>query len=333
MSAALFARESDLHPVCPLTGASMSPELTIPRDWRRPEDTRSWQIWHSAALDFGQIQPRPDPTDISGFYDLADYYTHADRLSVDPREQCRAAGWLARLLASVAWRFERGCEPTAEWWASVIPPDARNGLEIGCGDGDRMLTFGPMLRHVRGVEPDPRAVQVARARGLDVHEGVAEALPEAVKDRRYDLIVFAHVLEHTLDPVLSLRNAADLLNEGGIISVEVPNNACEGRRRMGESWRWTDAPRHLNFFTPESLVACARAAGLTVQSVLFRGYVRQFLPDWILDEARIIARLEDRPVSRADVARQVRHSAALLLATAMAEPVRKYDSVRILCTR
>jgi hypothetical protein len=117
------------------------------------------------------------------------------------------------------------------------------------------------------------------------------------------------------------------------MSVEVPNNACEGRRRMGEAWRWTDAPRHLNFFTPESLVACAEKAGLRVKAVLFRGYVRQFLPDWIVDEARIRARLEGRGVCAADIARQVRHSAALLAATAMAAPERKYDSVRILCTR
>jgi hypothetical protein len=102
---------------------------------------------------------------------------------------------------------------------------------------------------------------------------------------------------------------------------------------MGEAWRWTDAPRHLNFFTPESLVACAEKAGLTVKAVLYRGYVRQFLPDWIVDEARIRARLEERSMTPADISRQLRHSAALLGATALAAPERKYDSVRILCTR
>jgi SAM-dependent methyltransferase len=318
---------------CPLTGASMVPEIMVPRDWRRPDDARSWQIWHSTALDFGQILPRPAPSDIAGFYDMADYYTHPERGGFDSSAESRAVGWLGRALASIAWRFEAGAEPTRDWWASILPPGATDGLEIGCGDGDRMRTFGPLLTHVRGVEPDPRAVAAARMRGLDVHEGIAEALPAAVQDRRYGLIVFAHVLEHTLDPVLSLRNAGALLDEDGVMSVEVPNNACEGRRRMGEAWRWTDAPRHLNFFTPESLVACAEKAGLRVKAVLFRGYVRQFLPDWIVDEARIRARLEGRGVCAADIARQVRHSAALLAATAMAAPERKYDSVRILCTR
>ena len=80
-----------------------------------------------------------------------------------------------------------------------------------------MRTFGPHLRHVRGVEPDPRAVRVARERGLDVMEGTAEQLPAEVQDRRYDLIVFSHVLEHTLDPVLALANARELLTEVPVI--------------------------------------------------------------------------------------------------------------------
>lgn len=329
-------RFSDFNPafaICPLTGAPMTPELLVHGDWRRPEDARDWQIWHSEALDFGQILPRPDPREVASFYDIEEYYTHTGRSPQTSDDERRVVGMAGRILASLAFRFERGAEPTAEWWRSVIPAQARDGLEIGCGDGDRMQTFGPFLQHVRGVEPDPRAVAVARTRGLDVHEGTAESLPGAIQDRRYGLIVFAHVLEHTLDPVLALRNAGALLADGGLMSVEVPNNACEGRARMGEAWRWTDAPRHLNFFTPESLVACAEAAGLVVEKVLFRGYVRQFLPDWIIDEARIRARLERRVLTAADIRRQLLHSLRLLGATALAEPRRKYDSVRILCRR
>ncbi len=196
-----------------------------------------------------------------------------------------------------------------------------------------MQTYGPFLKHVRGIEPDPRAVRVARDRGLDVYSGTAEDLPDDAKDRRYDLIVFSHVLEHTIDPVLSLRNAGEMLSDTGIMSVEVPNNAAEGARRMGHAWRWLDAPRHLNFFTQDSLQACAEAAGLKVQAVLYRGYVRQFASDWILDEARISAAMENRPMTKTDVRRQVWHSVKLLCRTAFAHKSKKYDSVRILCSR
>lgn len=320
-------------PECPLTGAEMRPHLTVPIDWRRPADTRPWTIWWTDHAGFGQVHPRPEPHDVASFYDIDAYYTHAERERFDDATEARQVGLAGRILSSLAYRFENGAEPTPAWWRSILPENARFGLEVGCGDGDRMRTYGPFLKSVHGVEPDPRAVRVALRRGLDVHEGTAEHLPEAVKGRLYDLVVFTHVLEHTLDPVLSLCNAGALLSETGVLSIEVPNNASEGARRMGKAWRWLDAPRHLNFFTAESLQACAEAAGLRVRAVLYRGYVRQFTPDWIVDEARITAMLDGRHMTQADVRRQLWHSARLLASTAMAHPSRKYDSVRILCTR
>ncbi|MCW1932088.1 class I SAM-dependent methyltransferase [Pararhodobacter zhoushanensis] len=320
-------------PICPLTGSEMHPGLTVPIDWRRPADRRAWQIWWNETDGFGQVFPRPRPSDVASFYDIDAYYTHAERYTPDVADEARRVGTLGRQLGRLAWRFERGAEPTSAWWRSIIPQEAETGLEIGCGDGDRMRTFGPHLKSVRGVEPDPRAVAVARSRGLDVREGTAESLPAAIRSSLYDLIVFSHVLEHTLDPVLALANARDLLSDNGVMSVEVPNMASEGARRMGPRWRWLDVPRHLNFFTPDSLKACAEAAGLRVRAVLYRGYVRQFMPDWLIDEARITAEMEGRDLLQADIDRQVRHSLGLFAATALADPAKKYDSVRVICTR
>ncbi len=320
-------------PQCPLTGSNMHPHLTVPIDWRRPDDSRDWNIWWNHTADFGQIFPRPEAHEVASFYDIDAYYTHAERHAPDPKAEARHVGFWGRCLTAIAYRFENGAEPTQAWWRSVIAGSSRQALEVGCGDGDRMQTYGPFLDHVRGVEPDPRAVSVARERGLDVYEGTAEDLPNDIKDRQYDLIVFSHVLEHTIDPVISLRNAAAMLSDDGLMSVEVPNNASTGARNMGQAWRWLDAPRHLNFFTAESLQACAEAAGLKVKAVLYRGYVRQFAPDWIVDEARISAAMHGHSLTQKDVNRQLRHSAMLLAKTALAHPSKKYDSVRILCTR
>ncbi|PWE27918.1 hypothetical protein C4N9_13755 [Pararhodobacter marinus] len=327
------AQSQGAQPRCPLTGTLMTRGLTVPMDWRRPVTSRERQIWWNADHSFGQIHPRPALDEIPEFYDFPTYYTHDDPNSLDSAEEERRIGALGRLLGSIAYRFERGAEPTVEWWGSVIPRGARNGLEIGCGNGDRMKTFGAHVEATVGIEPDQRAAAVAREKGLEVHAGTAEDLPPAIRARKYDAIVFSHVLEHTMDPILALQNARDLLTDTGILSVEVPNNASTGSRWMGERWRWLDTPRHLNFFTPDSLRACAQSAGLTVRAVLFRGYVRQFMPDWILDEARITAAQQRRAVTQADIDRQVRHSARLLAATAMAAPEKKYDSVRLICTR
>lgn len=320
-------------PICPLSGVPMAPTLTVDHDWRRPSDARSWSIWTTPDTGFGQIHPRPKPGEIASYYDIDSYYTHAERYAPDEEREARQTGLTSRILTAIAWRLDHGAEPTPEWWQSVIPQGARKALEIGCGDGDRMRTFGPFVDHCSGVEPDPRAVNVARGRGLDVHAGTAEELPDPVRQETYDLIVFSHVLEHTLDPVRALRNAADLLAPGALLSCEVPNNECRGMQRMGQAWRWLDAPRHLNFFTEASLRACAQAAGLQVETVLYRGYTRQFKPDWIIDEAQIRAELEGRELTQDDINTQLRHSVRLLAETALADPRKKYDSIRILCRK
>lgn len=311
----------------------MDPRLTVDHDWRRPSDSRPWSIWWSPKVPFGQIHPRPRPDEVASYYEVESYYTHAEFDVMDEAAEDKLVGKIGRLLTAVSWRFDYGSEPTDAWWQSVIPNGARRSLEIGCGDGDRMLTFGPHTGACTGVEPDPRALSVAMERGLDVHPGTAEALPDAVTGTEYDLIVFVHVLEHTLDPLLALRNAADLLAPGGFLSCEVPNNECTGMQRMGQAWRWLDAPRHLNFFTEASLRACAEAAGLVVEQVLYRGYTRQFNPDWVIEEARITAELEGRAMTQADINAQLRHSVRLLAATALAHPRKKYDSIRILCRK
>lgn len=318
---------------CPLSGEAMRPWLTVPLDWRRPEDPSNWTIHWSDGAKFGQILPRPNPREIASYYDVADYYTHDPSDTGDLDDATRTLGKLGRFLRSAAWRFEHGDEPTKDWWRSIIPQSAQSGLEIGCGNGDRMLTFADYVGELYGVEPDPAAVAVARAKGLKVFEGVAEELPSDVQGRKYDLIVFTHVLEHTLDPVLSMTNAANLLSDTGVLSCEVPNNECVGMRRMQQNWRWLDAPRHLNFFTMDSLKACAEAAGLEVQGEYYRGYVRQFLPDWMSDEAMIRAKLEKRSASKTDLMRQMWHSYGLLLRTAFAHPTKKYDSIRVVCKK
>lgn len=321
-------------PRCPLTGAPMRPLMRVDHDWRRPADRKAWPIWWSDNAGFGQIHPRPSAEDVAQFYDLDSYYTHDGDGARDPAAEARAVGWMGRLLGKIAWRFDYGIDATkAPWWQALIPPGAQNSLEIGCGDGDRMLTYRPFVGHVRGVEPDPFARNRALSRGLDVHAGLAEDLPASVTSDRYDLIVFCHVLEHTRDPLQALKNAVALLKPGGILTCEVPNNACLGASIMGTSWRWLDVPRHLNFFTERSLRGMAEMAGLQVDEVLFTGYVRQFKPDWLLDEVNIRAELAGRKPTQADIAHENALAARVLALSLLAPRAKKYDSVRIIARR
>lgn len=310
--------------LCPFTGTPMRPWLTVASDWRRPDEPGDWQLWWSEEGQFGQVHPRPEPQAIGGFYDLADYHTHADARPTRHNA-------LTRLMLGIAWRLDRGCPMDDAYWQAVAPAGA--ALDIGCGDGGLLEAMAIHMESGIGVEPDPRARARAAARGITALEGTAEDLPAKVLARRFDIITFMHVLEHCLDPKKALAQAAGLLNEAGRIVIEVPNNAALGLRQAGAFWRWLDVPRHLNFFTETSLRSLVTQAGLEVVRCDYDGYTRQFLPDWITDEARIEATLKGQRATPAWRSRHLGRALRLLARTALARPARKYDSVRLVCRR
>lgn len=315
-------------PPCPLTGTPMRPWQRVPCDWRRPgapAPEGGWRLWWSPAGDYGCLHPLPSAAEVARFYDLESYYTHDT-----DRHDAGARRWSERLRVGLGARLDRGVQPDARFWAGVVPPGARTGLEIGTGNGDRMVELARVLPRIEGLEPDPRARATAAAKGLTVHPGTAEDLPPELAGRTFDFILFAHVLEHCRDPALALANARALLADGGVMVLETPNNAAAGLWMAGPHWLWLDVPRHLHFFTETSLRAFAGRAGLVVERVEYWGYVRQLLTDWIAAEAAIAARFGAGPARAAEAAAR-RRAWALLARGALSGRARKYDSVRLIC--
>lgn len=66
-------------------------------------------------------------------------------------------------------------------------------LEIGCGEGKRLAWFGENLRlECHGIEPSAVAVAAARAAGVKVMRGTADALP--YETGMFDIVVFGFCL-------------------------------------------------------------------------------------------------------------------------------------------
>jgi SAM-dependent methyltransferase len=142
--------------------------------------------------------------------------------------------------------------------------------------------------------------------------------------------MFKQVLEHLVDPVGALSNAAQLLKPGGVMFVEVPNNESAIARQSGLSWEHMDVPRHVNFFTLDTLQATATAAGLAVEASFFNEYCRYFADGYIAVEQRIFDHLGGAgPALRHSAARSWR----LLLKTAWARSRIKYDCVGVVAVK
>ena len=299
--------------------------IQVPKDWRRPKENVSYSLYWKDQAAFGQLLPRPTPQTIPKFYQVDDYYTHSAGATQD---QAASQSLLWRALVHLAWRCDRGVEPDEAWWSQILGTEGQKILEIGCGNGEHLLRFKKMGHQVRGIEPDPDASRVAQEAGIEVYPGTAEELPKHCAGEKADLILMSHVLEHCLDPILAVQNSASLLPPGGKLVIEVPNNACLGAKVFGTTWHWLDVPRHLNFFTEASLRALLEANGFDVLRVDYRGYTRQFLPDWVSAQAQI-AEIFGKKGSGGRWSIYSRY----LLRTAFSSAASKYDSVRIVASK
>lgn len=305
---------------------NVSPEtakhwLLIPGDWRRPNAEGQYEILWDRSRSYGQVWPRPHAKEVAAFYDLEAYYTHQSGSDA----QFQTFSLPQRVQTKLSWWADKGIEPDRNWWSSVLGNKKLRILEVGCGNGSNLSVFRSLGHDSVGVEPDAMALTVARKEGHKVFHGTAEALPAEVSNDRFDVVVFMHVLEHCVDPFLAVKNAVGLLNSGGRFVAEVPNNDCHGSKRFGELWHWLDVPRHLNFFTETSLSTLISASGLSVGSIFFRGYCRQFSADWKKTQSHIASTLgapDDKRVGRLSYWRY-------LFDTAWSEDRHKYDSVCI----
>jgi 2-polyprenyl-3-methyl-5-hydroxy-6-metoxy-1,4-benzoquinol methylase len=108
----------------------------------------------------------------------------------------------------------------------LLGPSRGRLLEVGCGPGWALESFRDAGFEARGIDVSARAVELARARGLDAEvldlleapggEGVVQA-------GGFDVVAALEVLEHVEDSLGLLRRALALVRPGGSAVVSLPN--------------------------------------------------------------------------------------------------------------
>ncbi|WP_437960787.1 methyltransferase domain-containing protein [Sorangium sp. So ce119] len=152
----------------------------------------------------------------------------------------------------------------------------RTVLDVGCGIGLNGAAVKRTGARVTGIEIAPGS----RARAGAVLDEVLAAditsdaaVREALGDRRFDLLLFADVLEHTADPLAVLCRFLPHLEEDGHVIVSLPNVAAWPVRLGLLAGRFEYAPSgilddsHLRFFTRASAIGLVERAGLEVLRV------------------------------------------------------------------
>lgn len=94
-------------------------------------------------------------------------------------------------------------------------------LEVGCGTGLILKRVAAVAREATGVDLSPGMLRAAQARGLDVREGSATALPFV--DASFDVSYSFKVLAHIPDWDACLAEMVRVTRPGGHIIVDVYN--------------------------------------------------------------------------------------------------------------
>ncbi|MBS1858866.1 MAG: class I SAM-dependent methyltransferase [Acidobacteria bacterium] len=152
------------------------------------------------------------------------------------------------------------------------------GLDVAALRGERILDIGcdtgVFLKAAQeecgvvpfGIDVAERAVEVARARGIQVWRAAVEDAPPELGE--FPVITAIDLLEHVPDPHAFLRAVWSRLRPGGVLYLETPN-ICSAVFRFGRLLSLLTAgrpasllerlfpPQHIQLFTPGSLRALA----------------------------------------------------------------------------
>lgn len=100
-----------------------------------------------------------------------------------------------------------------------------NLLDIGCGEGHSTVSLVGGKRKVIGLDISSSLLYILKKKcsSIMLVAGDAEHIP--FKEKSFDVIVMAEVLEHLLNPSDALKECKRLLRKGGVLVITTPTAA------------------------------------------------------------------------------------------------------------
>lgn len=123
-------------------------------------------------------------------------------------------------------------------------------FDVGCGTGSFLLAMKKEGWQVSGMEPDEKARNFSRSKGVLVFDA---DFMEKLEANSLDVITLWHVLEHIHDLHLYLEILNNALTNDGKLIIAVPNYLSYDANHYSKFWAAYDVPRHLYHFSPKSM--------------------------------------------------------------------------------
>lgn len=136
-------------------------------------------------------------------------------------------------------------------------------LDIGCGNGAKLLEFAYRGYKIWGVDVGADAIRLCKELLPQGHFFQGELQETGLPDGHFDYIRIDNALEHVPNPREIVRECHRLLAKGGQLLVYVPHGRSLSMRLMKGNSISSWIPFHLRLFTYQSLHRLLEEAGFT----------------------------------------------------------------------
>jgi len=143
-------------------------------------------------------------------------------------------------------------------------------LDVGCATGDYMIAAKPFVDEIHGIEISKYAASLAKMRGLH-NITVGDFLLLEMKPEEFDLVSMWDIIEHVRDPVAALKQAMYVLRHGGYLAVTTGDIDSKIARLTGRFWHLMIPPKHLYFFSAETIGRMLMDVGFHLISIKYSG--------------------------------------------------------------
>jgi 2-polyprenyl-3-methyl-5-hydroxy-6-metoxy-1,4-benzoquinol methylase len=108
---------------------------------------------------------------------------------------------------------------------SLVPPNTKNILDVGCGSGDNARALTQLGYVVDGITISEDELSIAKSFCRNIYlKNLEEGLPEEIKFNKYDVIICSHVLEHIAYPEKLLQDILNILIPNkSLFIIAIPN--------------------------------------------------------------------------------------------------------------
>jgi ubiquinone/menaquinone biosynthesis C-methylase UbiE len=134
-------------------------------------------------------------------------------------------------------------------------PESKNGIEIGVGSGRFAGPLGIRL----GLDPSKEMRKIAQKKGIEVIDGVAEAIPFG--DSEFDFVLMVTTLCFLDDIESALKEIHRVLKSGGSFILGFINANSPMGRLYQQKKNDNVFYRGATFYSVEEVVACLKKAG------------------------------------------------------------------------